>query len=251
MVKNCRSLSATSVLIFALCTGSALAQRAQNYVASTGSDNNACTQTAPCRTFAGALAKTAASGQINVMDSSEYGSVIITQPVHIVANGVTATVTANPNLNTDAIVVNVPNGNVTLKGLTLAGSGNDIGVFVENATDLELENCDIDGYKYGVFVSSKAATRVHIYKSRIYQNTIGVFLQAGGFVNGVVIDDSTLDDNTQANISIDGANGAVLVGDSSIQGGPALTVVGGQPTVQSYGDNRMSQPFQATIVQRQ
>ena len=250
MLSKLLLLSGGCIGLSMLGVGTASAQRAQTYVASTGSDNNTCTQTAPCRTLGGAFAKTPTAGQINILDSAEYGpSFVINKSIYIEANGVTANI--NASQLPGAISVNAPNSIVSIKGLTIDGSGNLDGIYVSNASDVEIEDCEIDGTIAAVFVASSAATRVHVYKSRLHNNSTGVSLEAGSVVNGVVIDESTLDSNSSANIYINGVNGAVLVGNSSIQGGTALTIVGGQPTVQSYGDNRISSAFPATIVQRQ
>ena len=243
---------AAPAVLIGLCGGQVSAQQArvQNYVASTGSDGNACTRTSPCRTFAGALAKTSANGEINVLDSAEYGSFVINQPVYIIAKGVTATVSPAAG---DAIAINIPNGGaVTLKGLTLAGnqySNNAVNVIY--ATDLQIEDCDISGFPFGLLVSSKAQSRVHVFRSSIYQNATAIQITAGSFVNGVVIDQSSLDYNTVNGVAFNGTNGAVLVGNSSIQGGPALSTGSGTPSVQSFGDNRIYNTFPASIIQHQ
>src|SRR5262245_47370385 len=47
------------------------------------SDDNPCSRTAPCYTFAGAIAKTEAGGEITVLDPGGYGGVTITKSITI------------------------------------------------------------------------------------------------------------------------------------------------------------------------
>lgn len=44
------------------------AQATRTWVSGVGDDANPCSRTAPCKTFAGAISKTAAFGEINVLD---------------------------------------------------------------------------------------------------------------------------------------------------------------------------------------
>ena len=55
-------------------------------------DSRPCSRTAPCKTFAGAISKTAAGGEINCLDSAGYGAVTITKGISIVCNGVVGSV---------------------------------------------------------------------------------------------------------------------------------------------------------------
>ena len=78
---------ATALVVNPLGTVSAPASgAARTYVSQrSGSDSSVCSVTAPCRTFAGALAKTVPGGEIIVLDSGAYGMVTITRSVSIVA----------------------------------------------------------------------------------------------------------------------------------------------------------------------
>ena len=57
----------------------ASAQAIRTWVSGVGDDVNPCSRTAPCKTFAGAISKTAAGGEINCLDSAGYGAVTITK----------------------------------------------------------------------------------------------------------------------------------------------------------------------------
>src|SRR3979409_47823 len=66
-----------------LASVSAFAQATRTWVSGVGDDVNPCSRTAPCKTFAGAISKTASGGIINVLDSAGYGAVTITKPMTI------------------------------------------------------------------------------------------------------------------------------------------------------------------------
>jgi hypothetical protein len=95
----------------------------KTYVARAGSDVNACTDAAPCRTFAGAIAKTDVGGEIVVLDAGEYGPVSITKSIRITAEGVYAGVRATSAVES-AIDVNLASiGVVVLRGLSISSRG--------------------------------------------------------------------------------------------------------------------------------
>ena len=100
----------------------ASAQATRTWVSGVGDDANPCSRTAPCKTFAGAISKTAAGGEINCIDNGAFGAVTITKAITIdcVHNeaGVLAT------LGSNGIVVNAgANDVVILRGLDLNGAG--------------------------------------------------------------------------------------------------------------------------------
>jgi len=68
-----------------LAAGAAQATATRTFVSVGGSDANACSVAAPCRTFARAAAATSSNGEIVVLDSGGYGPVTITQSLAITA----------------------------------------------------------------------------------------------------------------------------------------------------------------------
>src|SRR5438876_2193224 len=98
-------------LIFATALSAAVAmncaaQATRTWVSGVGDDANPCSRTAPCKTFAGAISKTASGGEINVLDPGGFGAVTITKPISIIADHVEAGVLVS---GTNGIIVNVPN----------------------------------------------------------------------------------------------------------------------------------------------
>src|SRR4029078_7089446 len=74
------------VAMFAVClfcSTLANAQATRTWVSGVGDDANPCSRTAPCKTFAGAISKTAAGGEINCLDPAGFGAVTITKSISI------------------------------------------------------------------------------------------------------------------------------------------------------------------------
>jgi len=147
-------------LAFSLAwSGGASAQATRTWVSGVGDDANPCSRTAPCKTFAGAISKTAASGTINVLDPGGYGSVTITKSITIEADGDFAGITHS---GTTGIIVNaLPTDVITLRGITLDGFGTGLNSirFIAGGT-LLLEHVDINttGGNGILFEPSSAST---------------------------------------------------------------------------------------------
>ncbi|MGH9902444.1 MAG: hypothetical protein ACRD68_11615, partial [Pyrinomonadaceae bacterium] len=69
----CNSVAFTLILLS--CGALAQAQATRTWVSGDGDDANPCSRTAPCKTFAGAISKTAAGGEINAIDSGGFGAI--------------------------------------------------------------------------------------------------------------------------------------------------------------------------------
>ena len=74
---------AGTMLVILLNATSAQAQATRTWVSGVGDDANPCSRTAPCKTFAGAISKTAAGGIINCIDPGGFGAVTITKSITI------------------------------------------------------------------------------------------------------------------------------------------------------------------------
>src|SRR5690606_37414226 len=72
--------------------GPAAAQATRTWVSGVGDDVNPCSRTAPCKTFAGAISKTAVNGEINCLDPGGFGALTITKSISIDCQGVFASV---------------------------------------------------------------------------------------------------------------------------------------------------------------
>src|SRR5580765_4515215 len=81
-VKGAGLVSLVFVMAAAFAT-SASAQATRTWVSGVGDDANPCSRTAPCKTFAGAISKTAAGGEIDALDPGGFGAVTITKAITI------------------------------------------------------------------------------------------------------------------------------------------------------------------------
>jgi len=141
----------TTLLLISLAS-IANAQATRTWVSGVGDDVNPCSRTAPCKTFAGAISKTAKDGLINVLDPGGFGAVTIVKSITIDGTpfmaGVLASGTNGININiTD---VNDVNKQVTLRGLDIEGAGTGlIGVSISSANKVVIENCRILGFRAG------------------------------------------------------------------------------------------------------
>src|SRR6266849_4735182 len=181
-----------------LSSDPAHAQATRTWVSGVGDDANPCSRTAPCKTFAGAISKTAVGGEINVLDPGGFGAVTITKSITIKAEGVTAGVLVS---GTNGIVIAGANTDrITLKGLDMNGLGTSLaGVKVLSAAQVTLLNDEIYNFQDGVaVVPTSPATRTVILSSHIHDNGVGVFNAPGN--NAVVFTAVTLrHNNIQSN----------------------------------------------------
>src|SRR2546423_4008174 len=101
-------------------------QATRTWVSGVGNDANPCSRTAPCKTFAGAISKTAAGGEISVLDPGGFGAVTIGQGVTINGTGTLAGILNS--LGTNGIVGNAPATASTIirdNSINSAGTGAD------------------------------------------------------------------------------------------------------------------------------
>src|SRR4030088_2295079 len=75
-------------LFFCAMTSAAQAQATRTWVSGLGDDASPCSRTAPCKTFAGAISKTAIAGEIDVLDPGGFGALTITKAISIYNDGV-------------------------------------------------------------------------------------------------------------------------------------------------------------------
>jgi hypothetical protein len=211
----------------------------QTFVSATGSNANTCARTAPCRTFAGALAKTDAKGEIVVLDAGEYGVVTINKAVRITAVGVYAGIDAPVGVSAVTVTVAVPDV-VALRGLTLTGKGASYGIHYTAGGTLHVESCTISGFisrgisfvapgqlfvkdtvvrnnnTTGIYVApgtSKAI--VSIDHCRVEKHSYGVYVTAAsGVVANVVVRDSLAAGMSSSGFYANGAGVQINVVDS-------------------------------------
>jgi len=162
-------LQGVAVAAFLCLTGSlAFGQATRTWVSGVGDDANPCSRTAPCKTFAGAISKTAVGGEIDVLDPGGFGAVTITKSISIEAVGVVAGVLVS---GTNGIVVNAPAGVVVLRGLTFEGLGTGLsGVLFQAGSALYVEDCTINSFQTGINITPSSGQSHVFISDTVVQN---------------------------------------------------------------------------------
>jgi hypothetical protein len=168
-------------LALGLClfASGAWAQATRTWVSGVGDDANPCSRTAPCKTFAGAISKTAAKGVINVLDPGGFGAVTITKSITIDGGGVIGSILGT---GTNGIIVNAGASDVVrLRNLSIDGSTTGLsGVRFLAGGSLFLDNVRIHDFARGVYFLPSGSSRLVIVDSILSNNSsVGVFVQPG------------------------------------------------------------------------
>ena len=191
----------------------ATAQATRTWVSGVGDDVNPCSRTAPCKTFAGSISKTAAGGEINCIDPGAFGAVTITKAIAIVCDGMEAGVLAP--LGGSGVTVKAGAGDsVLLSGLDFEGGGTGVvGVRFLSGRVLHVRNATIrmfaDPKGAGVSNETTASTLI-ITRSTIADNTVGV---RGTGLGSTIIGDTIISGNATG-LSAEGGAKILSVGDT-------------------------------------
>jgi len=208
-------LACTASVSFALGAfgaAPASAQATRTWVSGVGDDANPCSRTAPCKTFAGAISKTAAGGEINCIDPGAYGAVTITKAMMIRCDYVEAGVLAS---GTNGITINAgANDAVFLSGLDIHGGGTGFnGIRLLAGGSLHIQNSVIRAFNgangLGVLFAPSAASQLTILDSTIADNGNGstgggILIQPTGTGSAkVTLQNVAVQNNANAGFKID------------------------------------------------
>jgi len=172
-----------AALFAALIVGGASpawSQATRTWVSGVGDDVNPCSRTAPCKTFAGAISKTAAGGEINVIDPGGFGTVTITKSITIDGLGPMSSLL---NVGANGVTINAAGAVVNLRNLTINGANSTTGncIRIVAASEVNIDNvvCENQGGTgtngRGVAIETSAAVEVNIQNSRFANvNGLGV-----------------------------------------------------------------------------
>jgi hypothetical protein len=153
-------------------------------VSGVGDDVNPCSRTAPCKTFAGAISKTAAGGEINCLDPGGFGAVTIIKSMTIDCHYTEGGALAGGN----GIVVNMPaQTDVTvIRGLDIFGvNPPSNGIRFINQGSLHIQDTVIRRFNaassFGVsFAPSTGLGQLYMTNVTVTQNGNGA---TGGGIN--------------------------------------------------------------------
>jgi hypothetical protein len=246
-----RSLFFFVLFAIAMCVGAmtsaAQAQATRTWVSGLGDDANPCSRTAPCKTFAGAISKTAAGGEIDAMDPGGFGVLSITKAITIDGGGgIVASVLASSTYGIRVIAG--ANDFVTLRNLRInavpqyAFPGTSPIIFNTGGV-LNVENCVLEGGTgFGIDFEPSSGSHgdLHVNNTVIQDATGGGVLVSGNTAtNRASITESTIINNGGFGVK-SGLNSRVQITNSMVAGtgqvagsGDGLRADGGVITVES------------------
>jgi hypothetical protein len=222
--------------IASLPTTSAHAQATRTWVSGVGDDANPCSRTAPCKTFAGAISKTAAGGEIDCLDPGGFGAVTITKSMTIDCGAFPGGITAT---GVNAVIVNAgANDKVVLRNLVLQGSNGTLpginGVRFLAGKELELDRVVIQGFNTaGVDVNKSAQGILSVRNCYFAEAAVGIKL-ATTSVNITASISNTSFNNLSNNAVEAGANSFANISDS------VFSTIGGSAMVASVATGSIS-----------
>jgi hypothetical protein len=240
MTKLRFTMQTLALSVFMLAFASlANAQASRTWVSGVGDDVNPCSRTAPCKTWAGAISKTARGGEIDALDPGGYGTLTITKSITVdgtTGQGFGSTLNSggiNGFVINDSLSATPNTAKVTLRNISINGAGTTAGlngirflagkelsldnVTIENQSshgvdmqlgvvahlrlhNVRIENCGGNGVN--VRGTTVNAQFVSIYGSSFFRNNVGVHADDS---SRVTIKDSVADGNITTGFSVNAA----------------------------------------------
>lgn len=216
---------AAAALAFTAATP-ANAQASRTWVSGLGDDINACSRTAPCKTFSSAISKTLTGGEINCLDPGGYGTLTITKSITVDCHDVMGSVVA---AGVPGIIINLDSAanmivrlrNINLNGLLSGTKGISIIGTGANAADnaISIEDCLLDGWTQFGIQNSAIGGRLVIKNTTVRNNFgtgVGIASSTGTSTVKATLDNVTVFDS---NFGFAFGNGAQAIMKNSISSG--------------------------------
>ncbi len=187
---------AIGLLLPFLASAPAYAQATRTWVSGVGDDANPCSRTAPCKTFAGAISKTAAAGEIDCLDPGGFGAVTITKSITIDCSETVGSVLV---AGTNGIVISAAaTDKVILRNIRVMGLNSGLaGIKILTASVVSIENCVVSQFTQQGISDARTAgnTKLFVRNSVISHNgSTGIGLGATS-PNRAVIEGTQSADN--------------------------------------------------------
>jgi hypothetical protein len=219
--------------VFAMACGLLLystaghAQATRTWVSGVGDDVNPCSRTAPCKTFAGAISKTAAGGEISVLDPGGFGAVTITKSITLNGDGTLAGILA---AGVNGIIVSSlapATAKITLRNLSINGASTGTnGIRVLGGAQTIIDHCTIYGFTgQGVDIASGVQTEVYIKDSTISDVGNAVGMNTSGTNLIVTIDNTLIANPISSGLVATGGTVLATMTRSTIAGAPGSAVI--------------------------
>lgn len=163
-----RFMLSLAIAVCALAVAApAQAQATRTWVSGVGDDVNPCSRTAPCKTFAGAISKTAPSGVISVLDPGGFGAVTITKSITIDGGGIVGSILASL---TTGVIINAASGDeVILRHLSIDGAGNGINGIrvINNGVTVHIDDVNITDFTGRCIDVQAAASLIYVTNTHV------------------------------------------------------------------------------------
>ncbi len=231
-----------AIAIFMFATVSiAQAQASRTWVSGVGDDANPCSRTAPCKTWAGAISKTAACGEIDALDPGGFGAVTITKSITLDGTGTFASILASL---VNGIIINAAATDViTIRGISINGFCNGLsGINLLQAKAVNVEDCVIFRMGgNGITSTDNNGLKLNIRNTVIRDN--------GGDGMNIVAAAATPARVTLYNVSLNGnVNGMHARSVSRLP--PNTQCSAGNSSAGVFADNTVAASFAVVRVQR-
>ncbi len=232
MRKVALSLSVIGLALPFLAASPTQAQLSRTWVSGVGNDANPCSRTAPCKTFAAAIANTTPGGEINCLDPGSFDTVTITKAITISCEAGTAGILA-PNGLIAIIIDAATTDVVNLRGLDIDGQGSGItGILIHGAKAVRIEKCTIRNFRLSVFsaaISTQANSPWTIFLdvvgTAISDNWNGIMLPSGGGNKIASLKNVAITGSMQDGVQVVDTNALANVTDSVISSNGGSAVV--------------------------
>ena len=182
MTKFRFTLFVLAVVAFTLMISSAVQAQSRTWVSGVGDDMNPCSRTAPCKTFSGAISKTAANGEIDALDPGGFGAVSITKSITIDGTQGAGSAELRPPPRAASLSRQLQASPTTivvvLRNLAINGTGNGLrGVRFIAGKSVSVEHCQIFGFKglpgHGIDMANTAGNSQVVVKDTIIEENGG------------------------------------------------------------------------------
>ena len=220
-----------AALMLVAVSNPAAALEAATYVSGIGNDANACTRAAPCRTVHVSHSKTAAGGEIFILEPGYYSSITITKSI---------TVTGVPGAILRTVVIEAgANDAVIVSGIQIDPQGVGWGIRLLTAGKLLLDDCLVNADdSTGILIDPPVPTTTVISDCRITGGTWGLRIAPKSVTASIVLNNVQIDRMSQNGVKADGSAGIILNDSTITLSNQALAASGGAQFY-SMGNNAM------------
>jgi hypothetical protein len=243
------------LLVPFLASAPAHAQASRTWVSGVGDDANPCSRTAPCKTFAGAISKTAAAGEINCLDPGGFGGVTITKSITLNCHEVFGSILvagSNGILIAAAATDRVVLRNLQIQGLLGTNNPGTNGIRISSAAVVSIEDCVITQFSLQGISDARtnANGKLFIKNTTVSHNTGNGIATGAAAPHSVTIENTTVvnsstgaafGNGTLAMISRSNFSGNSVGVEADPGGGANIdsTVISGNTSIGIQGNNNI------------